>query len=147
MKPINASEKSNEKVVYSNLQDMRQKQKPKSNLGQFFRAADIRRVFSKGDATNDSYNLYTIAEVIHDTIPSHRLNYLPEKNNQNLLLPTKISLDQNNQFMKELHLIKKYKTLLMELSEDQMFEKHAKQSRYCSGNTLLPYEYEFTCVL
>ena len=33
----------------------------------------------------------------------------------------------------------------MELSEDQIIEKYAKNCGHCSRNTLLPYEYEFTC--
>ena len=52
MKPIDASKKSNEKVVYNNLKDDREKQKPKFELGQLVRTADIKRVFSKGDSTN-----------------------------------------------------------------------------------------------
>ena len=67
--------------------------------------SDIKRVFIKGDSTNYSYNLYTITEIIHDTIPSYRNEYLPERYNQNLLLPTKLSLEENNQVMKELNLI------------------------------------------
>ena len=105
MTPIQASKKSNEKEAYSNLQDDRQNQTPKYKLGQLFRTADIKRVFSKGDSTNYSYKLYTITEVIHDTIPSYRINYLPERYNENLLLPTKLSLEQNNQNMKELNLM------------------------------------------
>ena len=105
MKPIDASKKSNEKLVYSNLQDRRAKQQPKYKLGQLVRAADITRVFSKGDSTNWSYKLYTITEIIHDTIPSYRIDYLPERYNENLLLPTKLSLEQNNKIMKELNLI------------------------------------------
>ena len=70
MKPIDAFKKSNEKIVYSNLQDRRDKQQPKYKLGQLVRSADIKRVFSKGDSTNWTYNLYTITEVFHDTIPS-----------------------------------------------------------------------------
>ena len=69
------------------------------------RTADIKRVFSKGDSTNYSYKLYTVTEVIHDTIPSYRIDYLPERYNENLLLPTKLSLDKNNKIMKELNLI------------------------------------------
>ena len=65
MKPIDASKKSNEKLVYSNLQDQRDKQHPKYRLGQLIRTADIRRVFSRGDSTNWSNKLYTITEVIH----------------------------------------------------------------------------------
>ena len=105
MTSVQASKKSNEKVVYNNLKDKREIQKPKFKLGQLIRTADIKRVFSKGDSTNYSYILYTITEV-HDTVPSHRINYLPERYNQNLLLPTKLTLDENNQVMKELNLIR-----------------------------------------
>ena len=105
MTPIQASKKSNEKLVYSNLQDRRVKQKPKFKLGELVRTADIKKVFSKGDSTNYSYKLYTITEIIHDTIPSYRIDYLPERYNQNLLLPTKLSLEENNQIMRELNLI------------------------------------------
>ena len=105
MTPVQASKKSNEKIVYNNLRDDRLKRKPKFMLGQLVRTADIKRVFSKGDSTNWSYKLYTITEVIHDTIPSYRINYLSERYNQNLLLPTKLTLEENNQVMKELNLI------------------------------------------
>ena len=105
MTPNQASKKSNERKVYSNLQDRRVRQKPKFKLGQLVRTADIKKVFSKGDSTNWSYKLYTITEVIHDTIPSYKIDYLPERYNQNLLLPTKLSLEQNKQIMKELTLI------------------------------------------
>ena len=105
MTPVQASKKPNERKVYTNLQDKRVRQKPNFNLGDLVRTADIKRVFSKGDSTNWSYNLYTITEVIHDTIPSYRIDYLPERYNQNLLLATKLTLEQNNQIMKELNLI------------------------------------------
>ena len=106
--PIQASKKVNEKKVYSNLQDRRRKLNPKYKLGQLVRTADIKKVFSKGDSTNYSYMLYTITEVIHDTIPSYRINYLPERYNENLLIPTKLSLEENSQVMKELNLIQYY---------------------------------------
>ena len=105
MTPVQASKKSNEKLVYYNLQDRRVKGQPKFKLGDLVRTADIRRVFSKGDSTNYSYNFYTITEIIHDTILSYRIDYLPERYNENLLLPTKLSLDENNQIMKKLNLI------------------------------------------
>ena len=105
MKPIDASKKSIEKEVSSNLQDKRKILNPKYKSGQLVRTADIKRVFSKGDSTNWSYKLYTITEVIHDTIPAYRIDYLLERYNENLLLPTKLSLDENNQVMKELNLI------------------------------------------
>ena len=105
MTPNQASKKSNEKLVYSNLQDKRRKLNPKYKLGDLVRTADIKRDFSKSDSTNWSYKLYTITEIIHDTIPSYRIDYLPEIYNQNVLLPTKLTLEQNNQIMKELNLI------------------------------------------
>ena len=33
----------------------------------------------------------------------------------------------------------------MELTEDGIIQNYAKQCRHCKRNTLLPYEYEFTC--
>ena len=35
----------------------------------------------------------------------------------------------------------------MNLSEDQISEKYAKKCGHCNRNTLLPYEYEYTCFL
>ena len=78
MTPIQASKKSNEKLVYSSLQDRRVKQQAKFNLGQLVRTVDIKKIFSKGDSTNWSYKLYTITEVKQDAIPSYRIDYLPE---------------------------------------------------------------------
>ena len=60
MTPSQASKKVNEKEVFSNLRDDRVKRQPKFKLGQLVRTADIKRVFSKGDSTNWSFNLYTI---------------------------------------------------------------------------------------
>ena len=57
--PKQASKKSNERKVYSNLQDRRVRQKPTFNLGQLVGTADIQKVFSRGDSTNYSYNIYT----------------------------------------------------------------------------------------
>ena len=105
MTPLQASKKSNEKEVYYNLQDRRVKQLPKFKSGQLVRTSDIRAVFGKGDSTNYSYKLYTTTEVIHDIIPSYRINYLPERYNEIFLLPTKLSLEENNQVMKQLNLI------------------------------------------
>ena len=105
MTPNQASKKSNETKVFSNVKDKSEIQKPKYKLCQLVRTADIKKVFSKGDSTNYSYQLYAITEIIHDTIPNYRIDYLLERYNENLLLPTKLSLEQNNQVMKKLNLI------------------------------------------
>ena len=34
----------------------------------------------------------------------------------------------------------------MDLTEDEILQKNAKQCRHCNRNTLLPYQYEFTCI-
>ena len=96
MTPVQASKKTNEKLVYSNLQDKREKLIPKYKLGDLVKTTNIKRVFTKGDSTNYSYKLYIVTEVIPDTIPSYRLNYLPERYNENLLLPNKLSLERKN---------------------------------------------------
>ena len=46
-----------------------------------------------------------MTEIIHDTNPSYRIEYLLEKFNENLLLPIKVSLEQNYQVMKEQNLL------------------------------------------
>ena len=74
-------------------------------MGDLIRTSDIRSVLSKRDSTNYSYKLYTVTEVLHDTIPSYRINYLPERFNENFLPPTKLSLERNNQAMKKLNII------------------------------------------
>ena len=33
----------------------------------------------------------------------------------------------------------------MSLSEDEIIQKYGKRCGHCKRNTLLPYEYEFTC--
>ena len=33
----------------------------------------------------------------------------------------------------------------MELTEDEIIQKYGKNCRHCNRNTLLPYEYEWTC--
>ena len=144
---IQASKNSNEQIVFPNLQDQRQKQRPNIKIGQLVKTADFKKVISKGDGTNYSNELYTISEVIHHTIPSYRLNYSPERYNQNLLLPKKFTFVENKQVKKKLNLYQKKKHWQrMEFTEDQINEKHAKHCIHCSRKTLLPYEYDFTYI-
>ena len=104
MTPNQAIKKVSEKEIYSKLQDKRRKLNPKYKLDQLARTADIKRFFSKGYSTNWSYDIYTITEVVHDTIPSYKIDYLQERYNANKLLPTKLTLDENKKDMKELNL-------------------------------------------
>ena len=43
-------------------------------------------------------------EVTHDTLPSCRINYLPEVYIENLLRSTKLTPDENEQVMKKITL-------------------------------------------
>ena len=105
MTPDQASKKSNEDEVLSDIKDKREFRKPKFNLGQLVRTADIKNVFSKGDSINWKNKLHRVNEIIHDTIPSYKINYLPERYNQNLLLHTKLPLDKIKKVMKKLNII------------------------------------------
>ena len=55
MAPVHASIKSNEKEVYSSVKDNREVRKQELNLGQLVRTADIKKVISKDDSTNNSH--------------------------------------------------------------------------------------------
>ena len=100
--PIQASLKKNEGYVYKNLLDKRKKIKPKYEIGDLVRTADLKKTFSKGDTTNWSYKLYKITEIINDTIPSYRLGNLKERYNESLLKKTDLTMKENNSVMKKL---------------------------------------------
>ena len=93
---IEASKKVNETVVFINIREKRQKQKPNFILGDSVGISDNRSVLSKGDTANYSNELYTINQVLHENMPSYLSNYLPKRFNENLLLPTKLTLDEKN---------------------------------------------------
>ena len=102
--PIQASLKKNEGFVYKNLLDKRKKVKPKFQKNDIVRTADLKKTFSKGDTTNWSYKLYKITEIINDTIPSYKIDNLPERYNESLLKKTDLTLKENNSVMKKLNL-------------------------------------------
>ena len=77
--PIQGSLKKIEVCVYKNILNKRKKIKPKFQINDLVRTADLRKTFSKGDTTNWSYKLYKITEMINDTIPNYRLDNLPER--------------------------------------------------------------------
>ena len=104
LSPKDASLKKNEGFVYKNLLDKRKKLKPKYEIGDLVRTADIKKMFSKSDTTNWSYKLYKITEIIKDTIPSYHIHNLPERYNEALLKKTELSLKQNKDVMKALNL-------------------------------------------
>ena len=102
LSPKDASLKKNEGYVYKNLLDKRKKVKPKYEIGDLVRTADLKKTFSKGDTTNWSYELYKITEIIDDTIPAYKIDNLSERYNESLLKKTELSLKQNKDVMKKL---------------------------------------------
>ena len=102
LRPIQASLKKNEGYVYKNLLDKRKKVKPKFQINDLVRTADLKKTFSKGDTTNWSYKLYKITEVVNDTVSSYRLDKLKERYNESLLKKTDLSMKENDNVMKKL---------------------------------------------
>ena len=104
LSPKDASLKKNEGFVYKNLLDKRKKVKPKFQINDLVRTADLKKTFSKSDTTNWSYKLYKITEIIKDTIPSYHIDNLPERYNEALLKKTELTLKESDNVMKKLNL-------------------------------------------
>ena len=104
MTPIQASLKKNEGFVYKNLLDERRKIKPNFQINDLFRTADLKKTFSKGDTANWSSILYKIAEIINDTIPSFKIDNLPERYTESLLKKTELTMKENDNVMKKLNI-------------------------------------------
>ena len=102
LSPKDASLKKNEGFVYKNLLDKRNKIKPKFQINDLVRVADLKRTFSIGDTTNWSYKLYKITEIINDTITTYHIDNLPERYNEALLKKTELTLKENDNVMKKL---------------------------------------------
>ena len=104
LSPKDASLKKNEGFVYKNLLDKHKKVKPKYEIGDLVRTADLKKTFSKGDTTNWSYKMYKITEIINDRIRSYKIDNLKERYNESLLKKTELTMKENNAVMKKLNL-------------------------------------------
>ena len=78
--------------------------RPKFQVNDLVRTADLKKKFSKGDTTNWSYKLYEITEIINDTIPSYKIDNLKEKYNEALLKKTELTMKEKKHVMKALNL-------------------------------------------
>ena len=65
------------------------------------------------------------------------------ENSENLLRPTKLTLNENNQVMKKLKLLQKSINIQMRMTEDENIDKYVVQSMHHTPNT---YEYDFICI-
>ena len=57
------------KKKFYTIYQINELKKNQNKLGDLVRTADKRNIFSKSDTTNWSNKLYTITEIIDDTIP------------------------------------------------------------------------------
>ena len=100
MTPIQACIKKNEVLVYKNLLDQRKKVKPKFQVNNLVRTADLKGTFSKSDTTKWSYKLYKTTEISNDTDSSYRLDNLPERYNE-----AELTMKENKDLMNKLKII------------------------------------------
>ena len=73
-------------------------------MNNLVRIADLRKTFSKSDTTNWSYKLYKITEIINDTIPSYKIDNLPETHNESLKKKTELTKKENDNVMKKIRI-------------------------------------------
>lgn len=97
MSPIQASKKINEKQVHYNLEDKREKQKPKYKLGDLVRTDEIFLV--KETVQIGLINSIQLQKLY--TFPSYRINYLPERYNEALLKKSKLTINENNRVIEK----------------------------------------------
>ena len=102
LSPKDASLKKNETFVYNNLLVKRKKVKPKFQVNDLVRTADLKKTFFKSDTTNWSYILYKITEIINDTIPSYKISNLPDRYNESLLKKSELTLKENKDVIKKI---------------------------------------------
>ena len=102
--PIQASLKKNEALVYKNLLEKGKIIKPKKEIHDLDRVADLEKTFSNGDITNWSYELYENTEIVNDTIPSYKINQLTKRYNESSLKKTTLILKENNSVIKKINI-------------------------------------------
>ena len=102
MTPIQASLKKNESYVYNNILHQRNKLKPKYQVNDLVRTANLKRTFSKGDTTNwrCQFKIYIFTAIINDTRPTYHIDKLPERYNEALLKKTELTKKENDNVMK-----------------------------------------------
>ena len=75
---------------------------PKFQVSDYVITADLKKMFSRGDTTNWSYKLFKITENNNDTIPSYKIDKLPERYNEALLKKTELTMKKNKSVKKKL---------------------------------------------
>ena len=102
--PVQASLNKNEGYVYNNLLNKRRRVKPKLQINDLGRTAELQKTFSNSDTINWSYKLCKITAILNDTIPSYKIDKLEERYNEALLKKTELTMKENDSVMKKLNL-------------------------------------------
>ena len=102
--PIQYSLKKNGGFVNKNVLDKPKIKKPKFQVNDLVRVADLRKVFSKGETTNWSNKLYKTTKNFNDTLPGFHIDNLKERYNESLLKKTELSMTENQAVMEALYL-------------------------------------------
>ena len=102
--PAQASLKRNERYVCRKLLDKRKKVKPKFQVNDLVRTADLKKTSSKTDTTNWFYKNDKINETINETKPSYKIDNLPERYTEALLKKTNLTMKKNKVVTKKLNL-------------------------------------------
>ncbi|MEM1283609.1 MAG: DDE-type integrase/transposase/recombinase [Chlamydiota bacterium] len=109
MTPVEASKKENEDAVYAQMVDKRKFRKPRYEVGDLVRIPDKRTIFSKGDTTNWSYELFRIHQVLDEKPPEYLIE--DEKKEKILgihyeqeILKSNFTFQSNRQVLKSLEI-------------------------------------------
>ena len=80
------------------------KVKPKFQVNDLVRTANLKKTFSKGDSTNWSYKLYKNTEINKDTKPSDKIDELKESYKEALLKKPELTRKGNDSVMKNINI-------------------------------------------
>jgi len=107
--PVEGSKKENENKVFQTMVDRRVFKPPRYNVGDLVRIPDKRTIFSKGDTTNWSDELFKIYEIVSKQPPEYLIE--DEKGEKILgihyeqeLQKSHFSFDENRKIMKSLNI-------------------------------------------
>ena len=99
--PAQTSLKNNKGSVYKKILDKRKKIKPKFQVNDLVRIADLKMTFSKGHTTIWSYKIYENSEIINDAKPSYRIVNLIERFSEPFLKRTELTMKENDCVMEK----------------------------------------------
>ena len=113
MSPIQGSLKENEDKIYHLFHSHIEGKKPKFKVGDYVRIPDKKSIYSKGDTTNWSYELFKIYEMVGESPPVYLIKdeageKLLGKNYEQELLKSEFNYKTNEQILKSMKIEKSF---------------------------------------